>query len=97
MVDTTDCSWLGQFPHKLNLNERPRILEKINQMARDAAGNMPVKEFRLWDDRRINWMYDYIHALGNEAFLEIAPSGSWVVFRSEDAEAELALFILQHS
>lgn len=79
------------------MNGYPRILEKINQMAREAAGHMPVNYFRQWDDRRINWMYDYIHAQGDDAFLEIIPSGSWVVFRSEYAEAELALFILRHS
>lgn len=97
MVDTVDCSWLGRFPNKINLDNHEVIYRNLMRMADDAVGPLNHNQVRQWIDAKTTWLYYYIDKQAPEAFLEIGLSGKWVVFRSPDAEAELALFILIHS
>lgn len=102
MTDVTNCPWLGQFPHKIDLTYYPRIDSVLMEMSLDNIGPLPpisanASTVWKWKDKRIEWLYNYIGKQGENAFLEIRDNSKWVVFRGNDAETELTLFILRHS
>jgi hypothetical protein len=92
-------TWIESWPYKINLSNYPRMVDHLNVMAEAELHPEWVEwlnGYFVTRDRKLQWRYDYIHALGNDAFMEIdndAPDG-WILFATD---SELALFILSHS
>ena len=85
-------TWVEDWPHKVNLDEKPDIAAKLMAMADDA-----VRENHLQHpDARIEWIYDYIDQLGNDIFLEGTADcrSGFVLFHTDE---EVIEFILTHS
>lgn len=86
-------TWIEKWPNKVNLDDKDAIYANLMEM---AALQYPGPSGKARDKRKYDWMYNYIHQLGNDAFLEIGRSSSrgWVVFNTEE---EVINFILTHS
>jgi hypothetical protein len=86
-------TWVEQWPHKVNLDDKDAIYEHLMELARLKY---PSDSSQHREKRRYDWMYNYVHELGNDAFLEIGRESyrGWVVFHTEE---EVIKFILSHS
>lgn len=86
-------TWVEDWPHRVNLDDKPVIYENLMALARLEY---PANNKQNYEKRRFDWLYNYIHELGNEAFLEIGPTSQcgWVLFHTEE---EVIKFILTHS
>ena len=89
-------TWVEDWPHKVNLDDKPAIVDKLLEMAAEAVPGNGVGTAQFIRDKRLSWRYNYIHELGNDAFLEVGPTShyGWVLFHTEE---EVIKFILMHS
>jgi hypothetical protein len=89
----TKGTWVEKWPNKVNLDDKDEIYKKLMTLARLEY---PGDSAKQREKRRYDWMYEYVHQLGNDAFLEIGQDSyrGWVVFNTEE---EVIKFILTHS
>lgn len=89
-------TWVEDWPFKVNLDDKPAIVDKLLEMAAEAVPGNGVGTAQFIKDKRLSWRYNYIDSLGNDAFLECGPTShyGWVLFHTEE---EVIKFILTHS
>lgn len=90
---------IENWPHKINLDDYPHICNRLEAMAKEQLASTYcswLQQPYVNRDKRLEWRYEYIDKLGNDAFLEINLESheGWVVFNDD---AEIVTFILTHS
>ena len=92
-------TWIDAWPHKVNLDDHLYIVEKLHARARaelTAEYCSFLQQPTFSSDKLMKWRYDFVHGLGNGAFLEIDKDSyyGWVILPDD---AAVVMFILSYS
>ena len=88
-------TWVEQWPHKLNLDQHRTIVDRLDALANAAVLESTSHTWKKTREMRVNWIFNYIHSLGNGSFLEISKTSrhGWLLFHTDE---EVIHFILSH-